>query len=181
MINLDFIKTALEDYKVGALTQSSRYAIQRIIENLPVHPKCIIEYGPGDGITTEKLLEHLHPEGTLIAVESNKSFTEKLEQISDKRLIIVHDDATHISAKIREFAPHGADAVVSGIPFSFIEKADRETIVKNTERGLRPGGVFIVYQYSTLLAPLLKHYFKKVGISFEPRNIPPYFIMKAVK
>jgi phospholipid N-methyltransferase len=68
---------------------------------------------------------------------------------------------------------------VSGIPFSFIPEAMGETIIRNTREGLNPGGVFVVYQYSRFILPKLKKHFSRVKVSYEPRNIFPYFIMEA--
>ncbi|MBI4090809.1 MAG: methyltransferase type 11, partial [Candidatus Komeilibacteria bacterium] len=46
---------------------------------------------------------------------------------------------------------------------------------------LSAGGTFLVYQYSPLVLPILKKYFKKVKLYYEVRNLFPYFIMVAEK
>jgi phospholipid N-methyltransferase len=73
--------------------------------------------------------------------------------------------------------PQGADAIISGIPFSLIPADEREAIVSQTRQALRPGGCFIAYQNSRLLVPLIRRHFDSVTTVFEPRNLFPYFIM----
>jgi hypothetical protein len=49
-----------------------------------------------------------------------------------------------------------------------------------SHRLLRPGGVFLVYQTSPLMAGYLKKKFA-VTTAIEFRNVPPYFIMAGRK
>ena len=60
-------------------------------------------------------------------------------------------------------------------------KNTEKIIVRKTRDYLRDGGKFIVYQYSTHMKKYLRIYFNKVSINFEPRNLPPIFIMVCEK
>jgi len=176
-----FLKTALKDYKVGAVMESSRYTVQKIVSFLKPEHKFIIEYGAGNGTITKKLLQRLPEASQIIAIESNENFINELSKITDPRIKIVCGD---VVVFLRNFLPTESaqiDAVISGIPFSFLKPALREEIVHRTHDLLSDRGMLLVYQHSVLILPLLKKYFAKTKVFFEPRNILPYFIMRAEK
>lgn len=178
---IDFIKVALKDYKVGALTKSSPYTVRAILKQVRPGYKLVVEYGAGDGVITKELLSRLPGDAKVVAVELNKDFLPLLQDIKDDRLAVKNEDVVRLSENFSPAGIKAADAVISGIPFSFFKPETRDQIVRNTCRNLREGGVFIVYQYSPLMLPVLKKHFKHVTMSVEPRNIFPYFIMVAEK
>ena len=181
MNTLDFIKTAVRDYRVGALSASSQYTIEKIMRELNSEHEYIIEYGAGDGVVTKEILKRLPVHGKLVAVEFNKEFFPDLKSIDDERVSILSDDVRIVAKNLRGLGLPKIDAVISGIPFSFLSPKERREIVKNTYQALASGGIFIVYQYSPFMLPILKKYFSRVELRFEPLNIPPYFIMRAEK
>lgn len=181
MNKLQFLKNATNDYRIGALTASSKYVIRKLVQELKHSSKHIIEYGAGDGAITKCILKHLSPNGKMVVIESNEKFIKELKKIEDKRLITVHDDVKIISSNLAKLNLPNIDTIISGIPFSFFDKETRKNIVLNTYNALAKGGKFIVYQNSPLLFPVLKKVFKRVHVSFEPRNFLPYFIMIAEK
>lgn len=181
MNSLSFIKAAIKDYKVGAITASSRYTVQQVVGELNSKYKYIIEYGAGDGVITKEILKVLPADGKLIAVEVNRDLLRELRKVKDRRLIVADEDVIKLSENFSQFHLPRIDAIISGIPFTFLEPKKRKTLIANTHSGLAQGGVFIVYQVSPLILPLLKKYFTNVRLRFEPRNLPPYFIMRAEK
>ena len=176
-----FIKAALKDHRIGAFTRSSPFTIKRILDRLKKHHTCIVEYGAGDGIITKKILGMLPDDGKLIAIEINNDLLHELRAIRDTRLTVVKGDVQTLSNDLTSLADQKIDAIISGIPFSFFNQKIREKIIANTGSTLKPGGMFIVYQYSPLVLPLLKKYFTKVHVQYEMRNFLPYFIMAAEK
>lgn len=183
MSKVHFLKTALKDYKVGALTPSSNFVVKQILKKLPHHSRSvIIEYGAGDGVITKALLEHMPKDGKLIAIEMNPHFITLLKKIHDPRLEVIHGDVLHICRNFARLKLPRVDAVISGIPFSFLNSHERHVISKQTFQRLSEHGRFILYQVSPLMFPYLKKYFKKkIDLSLEVRNFPPYFIMAAEK
>ncbi len=183
MSKVHFLKTALKDYKVGALTPSSNFVVKQILKNLPHHSRaCIVEYGAGDGVITKALLEHMPHDGTLVVIEMNPHFVALLKKIHDPRLQVIHGNVVKICKDLSDLKLPRIDAVVSGIPFSFLRSNERHLIASQTFENLSEHGRFILYQISPLMLPYLKRYFKKkVDLSLEVRNFPPYFIMVAEK
>ena len=181
MNGIDFIKAVIKDYKIGAVTSSSKYVVQGIVREIKPGHKYIIEYGAGDGVVTKEILNCLPPDGRLIAFELNKDFISQLKKIHDRRLTVVNEDAVMASRDFQKFGLPRIDAVISGIPLTLISPKAREELIRNTYSALSEGGLFLVYQYSPLVFPVLKKIFKNIRLSFEPRNFLPYFIMRAEK
>jgi phospholipid N-methyltransferase len=166
---------------VGALKASSKYLVRRLLGKLPPACRYLVEYGAGDGAVTKELLKILPRGGRLVAIEINPEFVSELSQIKDKRLKVIKGDALQISGRLDTLGLPRIEAVISGIPLSLLKPADRRKIIENTYRALVPGGMFLVYQYSPLVLPLLKKRFAAVNSDFEPRNFLPYFIFQAIK
>src|SRR3989344_3872955 len=177
-----FLKIATKEFKeVGAVMPSSKHAIRAILKHLKPEYKYIIEYGAGSGTITREILKALPSDGKILAVELNKKLFEELSKIKDSRLKVTNDNAVDVSKNLGVLDWPRIDAVISGIPFSFLKSPERKEIIKNTHDFLSLGGRFIVYQISLLALPLLKKSFKKIKKYFELRNIPPYFIMVGEK
>ena len=72
-----FLKNALSDRKIGAVTMSSDYVIADVLRRLPKNPRLVIEYGPGEGAVTraiEKIKSTLEELGLRVGTESVKNF-----------------------------------------------------------------------------------------------------------
>lgn len=180
---IKYLKTALADFKnVASPLASSRFAARKVAAQLELDHKFVVEYGPGNGVMTKEVLKILPVDGKLVAIEINESFTADLVKINDDRLVVINGDVRELSDCLDSLGLPQVDAVVSGIPFSFFKKVVREEIVANTFAHLRPGGIFVVYQTTPALLPMLKKVFgKKVAMKTELRNFVPYFIMVAEK
>lgn len=181
MKNLHFLKSLIKDYRVGAVTKSSEFVIRKAVSYLKPRHKYVIEYGGGTGVVTEEILKVLPSDGRLTVVELNKDFISELKKIKDPRIKILQGDISKVLKKIIKEDASRIDAVICNIPFTFLKPQMREEIIKNTFEALKPCGIFVVFQYSTLILPVLKKYFGEIEIAFEWRNLPPYFFMKAEK
>lgn len=181
---LKFLRIALSDHHIGAMTRSSKYVVKAVMRNLIGQSlRRVIEYGPGDGVITMEILNRMPRDGKFIAIETNPKFIKVLRAINDPRLKVIEGTAQKISEEIKNKNHAQVNLVISSIPFSMLKPIDRDCIVNNTFNMLTKSGKFIVFQYSPILLSLLNKYFVKKNIKtqFEPRNIPPMFIMSAQK
>lgn len=181
MTGIEFLKTALRDHRIGAITKSSPQTIARVVGAIPRSCAYLVEYGPGDGTVTRAILDRLPRDGRLVAIERNVTLFNALRGLQDPRLSVVHGDILDIAPRLHELPIPRIDVVVSCVPCTLLQLDERERLVRETHRALAPGGAFIMYQYSRLMAPLLRQYFGNVRFSFAPLNLPPYFVMTAVK
>ena len=84
---INFLKVALSDRQIGAMTRSSKYVVKAIMRNLSdLSLRRVIEYGPGDGVITKAILNRMPKDGQLIVVETNLRFLKILRDIKDPRL-----------------------------------------------------------------------------------------------
>ena len=177
----NFLRTALLDRTVGAISVSSARVVADVVARLPKDAKLVIEYGPGDGVFTRALLGALPPNARLIVVEPNNDFVRILKGITDPRLFVISGKAEELSeGELTEF--NGADMLVASMPFSFLTPIERNKVVADAFHFLAPEGRFVIsHQYSWLMREPLRKVFRTVSLSFEIRNIFPCFVIEARK
>lgn len=176
-----FLNKFIKDYKVAALSPSSRFLVKKILTDLNTPLNLVIEQGAGNGVLTFELLKKLSPSGKYIVIEQNKEFLAQLSKIKDSRLVVWEGLA---QAFAYEHHLHGkkADLIISSIPFSFLKKQERDTLCAEAYQNLAHGGKFIIFhQYSILMKEIVKKYFGAPNVQFILWNIFPCFIIKAAK
>ena len=160
---------------LGSIVPSSRFLIRELLK--PVdwsQAKVIVEYGPGVGVITTEVLRRMRPDAILIAIETNPDFVTYLrDSIQDERLHVVEGSAEAVDEILRQHGQSSASYVISGIPFSTIPGPVRERILRKTCEALKPGGSFLVYQFSSRVLEDLQRIFRYVRRQFEPLNVLP--------
>jgi phospholipid N-methyltransferase len=160
---------------VGSIIPSSRVLIERMLD--PVdwdRTQLFVEYGPGVGTFTRPVLEKLKPDGTLITIDTNSDFTKYLsEAIDDPRLIAVTGSAADVEKILADKGFDKADYVLSGIPFSTLPPGIGDDVARATSQVIRPGGAFLVYQFSPKVFDFITGHFDRVDRGFEWINVPP--------
>ncbi|MFH1724113.1 MAG: rRNA adenine N-6-methyltransferase family protein [Elusimicrobiota bacterium] len=175
-----YLSAFLRDRAVASVAPSTKYLINRVVEAMALGgARTVVEYGPAEGVMTQRILSGLKADGVLVAVERNENFVKTLRKIGDGRLRVVHEDVQDIGRILKEQGLASVDVVVSGIPFSLFDSSERRRLLAKTSSLLSPRGRFVAYQFTTHLIPLLKRYFRKVDTQFEIRNLPPHFIFTA--
>lgn len=188
MEHLTFLNVLAKDRNVGAIAPTSNFCVRHVCRMVDrTRPVVMVEYGPGTGVFTRHLLKMLHPGSTLIAIELNETFAERLRELNDRRphqqprLVIESENAINIQEVLNRHGFASADYVLSGIPFSFLDEEVRQEIVQKTHDALVPGGKFLVYQYSFLMKEMLQETFSKLKIDRVLFNLPPMCLMYAMR
>jgi phospholipid N-methyltransferase len=160
---------------VGSIIPSSRTLIEKMLG--PVdwdQTQVFVEYGPGVGTFTRPILEKLGPDAKLVTIDTNPEFTNFLrESIDDERLIAVTGSAADVHKILADRGLGQADFVLSGIPFSTLPPGVGEKIAEATAKVIRPGGAFLVYQFSPKVLDFIKPWFERIDRGFEWINVPP--------
>jgi phospholipid N-methyltransferase len=168
---------------VGSIIPSSKVLIDRMLE--PVDwptTKLFVEYGPGVGTFTRPVLERLAPDATLVTIDTNPDFTRYLTQsIDDPRLVAVTGSAADVAKILAERDLGSADYVLSGLPFSTLPPGVGDDIAEATAKVIRPGGAFLVYQFSPKVINFIKPHFAAIKRGFEWVNVPPATLFWAYK
>jgi phospholipid N-methyltransferase len=168
---------------VGSVIPSSKALIDKMLEPVDwANCKLFVEYGPGVGTFTEFLLQRMAPDATLITIDTNPDFTTYLtEKFRDSRLIAVTGSATDVREIIAGAGHEQADYILSGLPFSTLPPGVGPAIGKATAEAIRPGGAFLVYQFSPKVRDFIAPYFPRITKGFEWKNIPPATLFWAWK
>ncbi len=160
---------------VGSVIPSSKVLIDKMLEPVDwANCKLFVEYGPGVGTFTEHVLQRMAPDATLIAIDTNADFTGYLRRkFADSRLFAVTGSAADVRAIMADCGFGEADYILSGLPFSTLPEGVGPKIAEETAAALRPGGAFLVYQFSPKVREFLTPYFDRIDKGFEWVNIPP--------
>ncbi len=160
---------------VGSIIPSSRTLIDKMLE--PVdweRTGLFVEYGPGVGTFTRPILDRLGPDATLLTIDTNAEFTDYLRRdIDDPRLVAVTGSAADVEKILADRGFAHADYVLSGLPFSTLPPGVGDAIGLATSRVIRPGGAFLVYQFSPKVLDFIKPGFERIVRGFEWFNVPP--------
>lgn len=144
--------------------------------------KLFVEYGPGVGTFTQRILDKLAPDATLITIDTNADFTDYLgKKIRDNRLIAVTGSAADVRTIMADCGFDHADYILSGLPFSTLPPGVGPKIARETAAALRPGGAFLVYQFSPKVKQFLTPHFERIDRGFEWINVPPATLFWAWK
>lgn len=160
---------------IGSVIPSSRFLVEEVLQAIDWdRARVIVEYGPGIGSFTGRVLRRMRPDAILVAIETNAEFVRFLRSsYSDPRLHVVHDSAANTAEILARLGHSKADYIISGIPFSTMPRELRESILRTSNTVLDVRGAFLVYQFSSRVLPDLERFFGRVERRFELLNILP--------
>lgn len=160
---------------VGSIIPSSRFTIAKMLAPVKWNEcQVFVEYGPGVGTFCRPVLERLPRDGKLIVIDTNPLFIDYLKAtIADSRFIPVLGSAADVEAIVRAHGFDHADYVLSGLPFSTLPGGIGPAIAAATHRVLRPGGAFLVYQFSAKARDFMAKHFTHIDAGYEPLNVLP--------
>ncbi|KAB2639461.1 MAG: methyltransferase domain-containing protein [Verrucomicrobia bacterium] len=155
-MSLLFFKRLLANpIQVGYLVPSSPFLTRKTAKRIDFSkPRVVVELGPGEGCHTRQIARRMDPASRLILIELDGLFAEHLERQfhQDKRVTVVHGDALHLPETLENLGCAVPDYIVSGIPFTIMERQLREQLLASIARAMGPDSVFITYQFSLQLS-----------------------------
>ncbi|MCI1820709.1 MAG: methyltransferase [Megasphaera sp.] len=171
-----FLKEFMENpRKVGSVTPSSNYLTRTMLKQLPWETiNSIVELGAGTGVFTQYIIERKQLNCQFVAVEQDELMYYRLKVRYPS--ILMGREAKNLAYILYKHNLKRVDCIVSGLPFSNMEKIERERIIMTVGAGLKQGGIFVLFQYSLQMRSMLKQYFSEVHVRLEMRNFPPAFI-----
>ena len=166
---------------VGAVLPSSKYLANKMVAGIDFdNAKCIVEYGAGTGVFTEKILQKRNSATTVIVFEMNDAFYKTLEEKygSESNVHIVNNSAQNVGAALQTYGIEYVDYVVSGLPFASLPQDVSIHILSETKKYLKPTGAFITFQYTLLKMDFIGQFFDKIEIERELKNVPPAYVLR---
>lgn len=176
-----FLKNFIKNPRqIGSIIPSSRKLSKKMAEQINYDKaKFIIELGPGVGPYTNIILKNKKETTGYIAFEKNEDMAKILKGKFPG--IDIYNKAEEMSAIIRKNNIKNVDYIISGLPFTVLEKEIRKTILNQIYDNLDSGGKFVTFQYSLDLYKHLKNTYNKVEVKIVPINIPVAFIYVCTK
>ncbi|WDV46200.1 rRNA adenine N-6-methyltransferase family protein [Clostridiaceae bacterium M8S5] len=166
---------------VGAVAPSSERLAEAMVRDIDfINANCIVEYGPGTGVFTDKLVERKKQDTILLLMEYNKEFCKQLEVRYNgyNNVILINDSAENADKYIKEYNINKVDYIVSGLPFASLSKNVSLKILRKTKDILKRDGKFITFQYTLFKKRLIAGYFKKIALDRVMLNVPPAYVLK---
>lgn len=173
--------------QVGSIIPSSACLERRLVRNARLghtsgSAQTVVELGPGTGGTTRAFLRALKNDARFVAIELDPMFHSRLTRlIRDPRLHLHLGSAEEIENVLAQRGLAGADAIISGIPFSTMPPAVSDRIAKAISRALLPGGRFVAYQVRAHVADFMRPYLGEPNKQWEVINIPPVRVFSWTK
>jgi len=175
---------------IGAVAPSSRGLAELIVDLAGVaQADVIVEYGPGTGAFTQRILEVKRPEAKLVAVEFHPTMAAQLRR-RFPQVDVVEDSVANLGRILAERGLKQADSIVSGLPWAAFDSGLRDRLLEATITALRPGGRFATFAYvegsilpgARRLRRKLRRLFTEVHRSpIVWGNLPPAFVYQCIR
>lgn len=179
-----FLKSFLKNPgRTGSVIQSSPFLVKKMTDPVDYrNAKVIVEFGAGTGVVTDRILEKMSPEATLLCFEIDKNLYQKLAgRINDPRIRLINDGAENLGKYLAKNNLAGVDYIISGLPLVSLPKKTSAQIVAETQKHLKRGGKYVQFQYSLVSRKEFKSMFSEMRLCFTPLNIPPAFVYVCTK
>ena len=118
--------------KTGAIAASSKHLARKIVAtaSLP-RARVVVELGPGTGVFTELILQHLPRGAVFFALELNSGFVAETRKRCPSATVY-HDSAAHIKKYLRQHGAEQCDCIISSLPWGVFEKRLQIELLEGT-------------------------------------------------
>ncbi|MFB5266360.1 class I SAM-dependent methyltransferase [Paenibacillus enshidis] len=174
--NLLFLKGFLQNPKrVGSVLPSSRFLGAKMVQSVPWNEvKAVAELGSGTGAITRFIKTQVTGSTKVLLFEMDKKMRNNLRiEYPD---FACHSNACHMVEKMNQQNIGQLDCIISGLPFFNFTSEMRETLLHQIVEALKPGGIFVAYQYSLQMKKQFAEQLIIEKIEFVPLNFPPAFV-----
>ncbi|MET3289053.1 UNVERIFIED_CONTAM: phospholipid N-methyltransferase [Brevibacillus sp. OAP136] len=161
--------------QIGSVTPSSPFLAKTMLDAVPWgNVTAIAELGSGTGAITKHLLAASpQPQHVLLFEKDDTLRAHLARQYPD---YAVYEDACQLETALLREGIEQLDCILSGLPFFNFPQAVRDQILEQINATLKPGGLFIAFQYSHQMKKQLSDRFDLLSIEFVPVNVPPAFV-----
>jgi phospholipid N-methyltransferase len=172
---LAFLRAFLRSPRgVGSIVPSSRFLERRLVARGAVAAATtIVELGPGTGGTTRAILRAMPRHARLLCIEIDPQLHGLLRRIKDPRLIVHLGSAEQLQEILSRYGLPAPDVVISGIPFSTMDRTVARRILDGLSAVLTHGGLFVAYQLRDRVAQLCSPPLELTSVELEVLNVPP--------
>ncbi|WNS43116.1 methyltransferase domain-containing protein [Paenibacillus sp. MMS20-IR301] len=160
---------------VGSITPSSRFLAKKMIRQVDWNDiTAVAELGSGTGPITRYIGANVKPEAKVFLFEMDHVMRKKLRLAYPE--FSCHANAVRMKDTIHKNKVAQLDCIFSGLPFFNFERGLRDALIEQIVSSLKPGGLFVAFQYSLQMKKQLAEHFIIEDIKFVPLNVPPAFV-----
>lgn len=184
MTKRNFLKQFIQENKmVGSVIPSSRFLAKKMLKDTSIEQaKVVVEFGPGTGIITKKILQRLASDAHFMVFELNNDFFKVLQkELNDPRVILINDTAQKLPHYLKENNLHAAQIIISSLPLANFNTRTAYEIVKTSYECLEKEGVYVQFQYTLQAKKILLKCFSNAQIKIAALNVPPAFVYNCKK
>lgn len=177
-------------FDTGAITPSSTHLARVIVDEMGIEDAdTVVELGPGTGVFTRVIQDHLKPGARFLSFEINPDLAKNLSA-RFPGVQVVNDSVENIAHHLKVAGRHEVDTTISGLPWAAFSPERQRILLDAAVDALRPGGRFATFGYSHAawlptgrkFRELLKSRFQQVETSKVVwRNMPPAFVYRCRK
>ena len=182
-MSLLFFKRVLANpVRIGYVVPSSPFLIRRTAGLMDFSQDLtVVELGPGEGCHTRRIVRRMSAGSRMILIELDPHLADHLDRqfSDDRRVQVVQADAMQLAETLGQLGITHPDYIVSGIPFTIMERETREHMLANIARAMGDETRFILYQASTRIAN--HSLFELVRREHCLLNVPPLHVMELRK
>ena len=161
--------------EIGSIVPSSSFLTKKMLANLPWNSiETLVELGAGTGVFTDFITENKKESCQILVIEQDFDMRKALQRKYSEFYYGVK--AEKLDWLLQRNNLPQADCIVSGLPFAAFSESLRDKIMEAVTHSLKPGGIFVAFQYSLQMRKSLKKHFEEVKIGFVPLNMPPAFV-----
>ena len=182
-MSLLFLKRVLANpVRVGYLVPSSPFLTRLTAKFIDFgKARTVVELGPGEGCHSRRIIRRMHTDSRLILIELDAHFAEHLENqfAHDARVVVIHGNALHLSEILGKLDISTPDYIISGIPFTIMERGLREKLLACIAKVMGPRSRLITYQATLGISD--HELFDHIRSKHCLLNVPPLHVMELRK
>lgn len=168
-------KFAKSPRQIGSVTPSSDFLAMKMLGQIPwKHAGAVAELGAGTGAITRHLEKFKRKETKIVLFEKDPYMLNNLA--AEYPEYACHTDACNLREALDRENIDQLDCMISGLPFFNFPQHVRDLLLDQIVCSLKPGGLFIAFQYSQQMKMQLLSRFRIRHVHFVLLNIPPAFV-----
>ncbi|MEB3102571.1 class I SAM-dependent methyltransferase [Ferviditalea candida] len=161
--------------QIGSFTPSSVFLAKKMVAPIPWNQvKYVAELGAGTGAITKHIGRLKNHDARVLVFEKDPHLRERLADRFTS--FTYHADACKLQSVMHSEGIEQLDCVLSGLPFFNFPQQLRDQLMNQILVSLKPGGLFVAFQYSQQMKKQLSQLFELEDIQFSPLNLPPAFV-----
>jgi phospholipid N-methyltransferase len=182
-MSLLFLKRVFANpVRVGYIVPSSPFLTNKTGKLLDLSKdRIVVELGPGEGCHTRRIARRMSAGSRLILIELDEQFAAHLrcQFAHDSRISVVQANALHLAETLEKLGVSEPDYIVSGLPFTIMDRNLRERLLDNIALCMGADSRFVIYQASTQIST--HRLFDLVRRELCFLNVPPLHVMELRK